>query len=210
MFGVAGLRASLQPELERRSRLRFANTFAAWSVFYVLGHIVGGASVGGVLGAIGLLLPAAWLWRAIFGLSFLCVLWSLHEFGLLRLPMPQLHRQVQRNWMQQRHWNFVAVGYGVQLGCGLATRIPSTTTYAVMCFALLSGTWWKGSLIMAVFGLFRSWAPVAMGPRVSSPEASMQYAMLFSANEARIKTIAGAVLLAAGLVVAATAWWNGS
>lgn len=206
MFGVAGLRVSLEPELERRSRLRFANSFAAWSAFYVLGHVAGGAAVGGILGAMGGLLPGGVHWGATAGLPVLCALWALQEFGRLRLPMPQLHRQVQRNWMHRRHWNLVAVGYGVQLGCGAATRISSPTTYAVMCFALLSGSWWKGSLIMAVFGLLRSWAPVAMGRRVSSPEASVQYAMLFSANEARIKAVSGSALLVAGLVIGATTW----
>lgn len=210
MFGVAGLRASLQPDIDRSGASRSANTFAAWSALFVLGHVTGGATMGSALGAIGMLLPASWLAPATVGLALLCVVLSMHEFGIARLPMPQLRRQVQRNWMLHRHWNFVAFGYGLQLGCGVATRIPSTTAYGVMGFALLSGTWWKGAVIMGVFGLLRSWAPVFIGSRITSPDSSMQYAMLFSANEVRIKTFSGAVLLAAAIVVVATSFWVAS
>lgn len=210
MFGVAGLRASLQPDIDRSRASRPMNTFTVWSALFVLGHVTGGTCMGSAVGALGALLPGSWFAPATAGLSMLCVALAMHEFGVVRLPMPQLHRQVQRDWMRSKHWNLVAFGYGMQLGCAIATRIPSTTAYAVMGFAFLSGAWRKGALIMGVFGLFRSWAPVFIGPHVTSPDGSLHYAMLFNANEARIKTLAGTALLTAAILIIATSFWVAS
>lgn len=208
MFGVAGMRASMQKELEREGPIRFTNTFAAWSAFYIAGHVLGGAIPGALLGAAGGLIPAVLQARLSLALALVCVFACLREFGYVRLPMPQLHRQVRRNWMRTLDWNLVALGYGLQLGCGIATRIPSTTTYVTLCFALLSGNWWKGALIMTLFGLVRSWLPVAIGRDVQSPESSMRVAMLFSANQYRMQGLAGVTLLFAGLVLAGRYFWR--
>lgn len=156
---------------------------------------------GALLGAAGEALPAGWIPRLWLAAAVACFGWALHEFGLLRLPMPQLHRQVQRHWMQRLPWNLVALGYGLQLGSGVVTRIPTAATYATLLCALLSGSGWKGALIMGTFGLSRSWLPVMIGRRVQSPESSMYYAWLFQSQQAAVKRVTGASLLLAGSAV---------
>jgi hypothetical protein len=179
-----------------------------WAAMYVFAHLAGGVVCGMLFGSAGLLLPKRMIEASSPGVAAVCLVAALHEFGLIRLPMPQLHRQVQRHWVRTMHWNAVALGYGVQLGCGVATRIPSIATYVALCFAAVSASPWKGALMMGTFGFVRSWLPVVVGPRLGSPEASMQYAMIFHAHESRIRTIAGGTLLATGIALAAASFWR--
>jgi hypothetical protein len=128
----------------------------------------------------------------------LCLLWALREFRLIKLPMPQWQRQVQQQWLGRLPWNLLAVGFGVQLGCAVATRIKTTITYAALCAALLVGSPIRGAIIMGTFGVARALPALIAGPLVASPERSMRFAVHLDRYSTMVaRAMAGVLMLAA-------------
>jgi len=207
MFGVAGLR--FQHLMKRRigeSGWRSATGYGIWIMCWIVGHIAGGAALGALLGWLGEMLPQRAHTIGLLLLSGGCLVWALHQFRLIRLPMPQLHRQVARAWMQRLPWNSVALGYGVQLGCGVATRIKVATTYAVIGCALLSESAIAGSLILGLFGVARSILPVALAQHAASPERSFSVAQGFSTHEQLVSKLNGVGLLVTSAFLFSIFW----
>jgi hypothetical protein len=199
MFGVAGLRSQLLGP-------RKGGAYAFWAVIGVLGHLFGGALVGGLLGWLGVLLPHSAYPSALVLLGLACLAWSAHEFAFFEMPMPQLHRQVPRRWMGALPWNWVAFGYGLQLGSGVATRITVTTTYSAFALALLSGSPLAGAIIGSAFGFARAQMPLWTGRRIRSPQESMALAESLATRELPMRRLNGFVLGVAGLALTASPW----
>jgi hypothetical protein len=200
MFGVAGLRLQL---LGQRKRM----AYASWAAIGVLGHLCGGAIAGGALGWLGSLLPHSAIRWVVVLLGIACFAWSAHEFALLELPMPQLHRQVPRRWMGLLPWNWVAFGYGLQLGSGVSTRITVSTTYSAFALALLSGSPLAGAAIGSAFGIARAVMPFWASRRIQSPQESMALAESLAAREPRMRRLNGFALGIAGLALTASPWF---
>jgi sulfite exporter TauE/SafE len=202
MFGVSGLRID---QLRRagisRSGMWFA--YGVWSILWLGAHAAGGAGIGFLMGFLGRLVPlqarAPW-WI----LAALLALGGLHHLGLVRLWMPQLHRQVARKWMK-RPLAWTALVYGFQLGSAVCTRITNFATYAALAAAFLSGSPGGGAVTMLVFGFFRALPAIVTGPMAHSPQRSFALAFRFSEWEPRIHRFSGVLLLicAAGLCVVA-------
>jgi hypothetical protein len=207
MFGVSGLRASHLAAADGQpwgpgARLRYA----LWAALWVVGHGLGGAATGAALGALGgaLWAPAPPAGAAVLGLA--CLGWALAEFRWLRLPMPCWARQVPRGWMGRLPWGVVAVGYGLQLGSGVMTRIKVATTYAVLGCALLTGSPLWGAAVVAVFGLARSLPPGLSGPWLTSPAGALRFSRAVGRYEAAVRRLNGLALLTAALLLAAACW----
>lgn len=201
MFGVAGLRAErLTAAAGRRRAYR---RYAAWALLWVMGHVAGGALLGAGLGWLGGLVPAGARPAGLLALATLSVAWGLHHLGVLRLPMPQIPRQVPRPWLFTVPWDLIALGYGLQLGCGFATRVVVATTYAVAGCALLSGSATAGAALLAVFGAARSVLPVLLGPRLDSSRKALGFAIAFDRHEALVTRLNGITLLLAAVYFAA-------
>jgi hypothetical protein len=131
---------------------------------YVLGSLVGGLALGGLFGLVGSTLPEAWRaspWA--LGLAAVLLLVGLAlDLRVGGLELPSWRRQVDEQWLTRyRGWVY-GVGFGAQLGFGLVTIITSSTTYAVVLLALLSGSPGAGLLIGGVFGLVRALPSVLM------------------------------------------------
>ena len=70
--------------------------------------------------------------------------------------VPSWRRQVDVRWLTRyRGWVY-GVGFGAQLGFGLVTIITSTTTYAAVLLAALTGHLGAGLAIGATFGVVRA------------------------------------------------------
>src|SRR5262245_1278491 len=127
MFGVTGLHAqqlfSSQEAAGKMLRARFR--YGAWALLWIGVHAAGGGTLGALLGWFGSVLPSKGQAAGLLVLSVGCLGWGLHHLGVCRLPMPQIPRQVARPWMVSLPWSLVALGYGTQLGCGIATRVPT-------------------------------------------------------------------------------------
>ena len=192
--------SSISPLGERARASRWWVTTAA----YVIGSLVGGLALGGLFGLLGSALPAAWRsspWA--LGLAALLLLAGLAlDLRVGGRELPSWRRQVDEQWLTRyRGWVY-GVGFGAQLGFGLVTIITSSTTYAVVVLALLSGSPTAGLLIGGVFGLVRALPSVAMAgvrDRVSLHRIFSTVEMWAKPADviARVALAAGAVALGA-------------
>jgi cytochrome c biogenesis protein CcdA len=95
-----------------------------------------------------------------------------------------------------------AIGYGVQLGAAVTTRITNFATYAALASALLTRNAVLGACIMLVFGLVRALPAVVVGPLADSPQRSFAFAFRVGEWEQRVHKASGAILLLAALLLA--------
>ncbi|WP_068431198.1 urease accessory protein UreH domain-containing protein [Piscicoccus intestinalis] len=164
--------SSISPLGERARGSRWWLTTTA----YVVGSLAGGALIGVVAGAIGavLALPA----RAVFGSATVLVgalvvaaaflLGLAVDTGRVGRGLPSWQRQVDEQWLTRyRGWVY-GVGFGLQLGLGVVTIVPSSTTYAMLAAAALTANPAAGALVGAVFGLVRA-LPALVVARVEEP-----------------------------------------
>ncbi len=143
--------ASITPLGERSRGFSWGVTATAFAI----GALCAGTGAGAMLGALGMLLPAASGWR---GLALLAVLVAalLFDAGPLRVWLPSTRRQVNEDWMgRYRGWVY-GVAFGAQLGVGIATIVTCAAIYAAAATALLSGSVAAGGAIGASFGAVRA------------------------------------------------------
>lgn len=184
---------SITPLGERGRGNRWAVTMTA----YVVGSLLGGATIGIVLGAVGSALPALPV-LLLAGLA--CLAAAVADLSPWRLPGG--HRQVDEDWLARyRGWVY-GLGFGYQLGLGVVTIVTSAATYAVLVLALLSGSPVAGLVLGAAFGLFRA-LPALLLARAESHDEIRSLARglnsrLVLARRATVGALAvgGAVLLA--------------
>jgi hypothetical protein len=152
--------SSINPLGERARGQRFWVTTA----FYVLGSILGGLSLGALGGLLGSTLPPG-RWRLVAAMSVVGVGAVLE---LMDKVPPSLHRQVDENWLSRyRGWVY-GLGFGAQLGFGLATIVTSVSVFTTAAITVLSGSWSTGALLGGVFGLMRASPIVAVLDAVDS------------------------------------------
>lgn len=179
---------SISPLGERARGNRWGRT----ATFYVGGSVLGGAALGGLLGAVGqvLLAPLPLLAAAVL---LVCALADL--VGL----MPRGRRQVDEDWLTRyRGWVYGS-GFGFQLGLGVVTIVTSAATYAVLALALLAGSFGIGLAIGATFGLVRA-LPLLALRRAESPTAVRDAAQRLDglrgvAARSTLAVLAGAAVL---------------
>jgi hypothetical protein len=152
--------SSISPLGERARASRWWVTTTA----YVVGSLLGGLTLGGLFGLLGSVIPAdlrSSPWA--LGLAALMLVAGLAlDLRVGGLELPSWRRQVDEQWLTRyRGWVY-GVGFGAQLGFGLVTIITSSTTYAVVVLATLSGSPAAGLLIGGVFGLVRALPSVLM------------------------------------------------
>jgi MFS family permease len=186
--------SSINPLGERARRQQWWLTVA----FYVIGGTVGGAMIGATAGVIGgLLPPGAWRAPAAVAAGLMGAAWDLRE-----QPVPSPHRQVDENWLPRyRNWVY-GLGFGLQLGSGVATIVVTAAVYTWMAFALLMGSPALGALIGSVFGFVRS-SVILQGRNATSPAALR--AMMSRLQRGRPlaqRLVVGAQVVAAALVTA--------
>lgn len=152
--------ASISPFGERARASRWWLTTTA----YVLSSAVGGLVLGVLAAALGSLVPDRWRWStAGFVLAALALLVGLAlDLRVGGAELPSWRRQVDEAWIGRYRGWVVGVGFGAQLGFGLVTIITSSTTYALVVLALLSGTPWAGAVLGLVFGVVRALPLVLM------------------------------------------------
>ncbi|HEV7195298.1 MAG TPA: hypothetical protein VGN19_05105, partial [Pedococcus sp.] len=124
---------------------------------YLVGSLAGGFALGGLAGLVGQVVPTAartshWSLGVLALLCFAGLVLDLRGAQ----SVPSWRRQVDERWLTAyRGWVY-GLGFGVQLGFGLVTIITSTSTYAVVLLAALSGQVGAGLAIGGTFGLVRA------------------------------------------------------
>jgi hypothetical protein len=156
--------ASITPLGERGRNRKWSVTVA----FYLVGSVLGGTLLGTGAGIVGSFLrsavrPSGALTLLVIGASALAAL----VIDSRRAAVPSLRRQVNEDWLRQyRSWVY-GVGFGVQLGAGLATIVTSAATYLLVVVALLSPSLWLAVALGTLYGSARA-LPVLLTARVTN------------------------------------------
>jgi hypothetical protein len=190
--------ASITPLGERSRGFSWKVTATAFAV----GALSAGAIAGAALGTIGSLLPGGSAWR---GLALAVVLAITVSFDATRLRrrLPSLRRQVNEDWLAvYRGWVY-GIGFGAQLGVGLATIVTSAAVYATAATALLCSNPLIGALIGAVFGALRA---LSLLPAATVHDVAALSALHRRLGRAEAGVRRAVALLEIMLLVAVVAW----
>ena len=171
--------STVTPLAERARGHRFAAT-AAW---FVVGAIAGGATLGAGAALLAFGMAAVDLSSDVtVALAALAATVAfaadLRLFGF-RLPMHT--RQVDEVWLgKYRPWVY-GVGFGWQIGVGLATYIMTAGVYLLIVLAALSASPTAAFLLALGFGTVRGLA-VLLGARITGPNELFAFHRRFDAR----------------------------
>jgi hypothetical protein len=158
--------ASITPLGERGRGRRWGITVGA----HLVGAVLSGGAIGALLGLVGAAPVRTMSLEVRLGALAIAATAGVvldARVGGLRLPTPV--RQVNEEWMNRyRGWVY-GLGFGIQLGSGVATIVTTSAVYVTFVTAALSGGPGAGAAIGATFGLVRG-ATLIAGIRVKRPE----------------------------------------
>ena len=166
------------------------------TAFWIGASLAGGVVFGllGVLGA-ALGVPSLNPWYSLAVLAVAAVL------DLRRVRPPGPHRQVDEVWLgRYRDW-VTGLGFGLQLGAGFATIIPTFGTWALLLVAISVGI--PAAIAIGVgFGVGRSLLLV-FTRSIGSPSVLAETMQRFASVESRARWLAMAGYAVVILVVGA-------
>src|SRR6266545_3712471 len=119
---------------------------------FAVGAVAASALVGAALGAVGALLGT----QLAFLVAALALLAAAREAGIVRLPLPQLRRQVPERWRSELPLPVWSVGYGIGLGLGFLTFQPVATFWVACAAAVALGKPLAAGLCFAAYGAGRA------------------------------------------------------
>jgi hypothetical protein len=137
------------------------NRYRLALLLFTLAAIAAAAVVGAFLGLVG---GALGVERAVLLLAAVAALAAAREAGLVRVPLPQLRRQVPERWHHELPLPLWATGYGAGLGIGFATFQPVATFWVAVLAALAVGRPVTAAAGFALYGVGRA-AMVVFPPR---------------------------------------------
>jgi hypothetical protein len=174
---------------------------------HVLGATVAAATFGAALGGLGLLLGAPWGLAGGVIVGAVAVAYLAREGLGLRLPVPQLRRQVPDWWRMYFGVGSAAFLYGVGLGVGFFTYLGHGTLVVVSAVAVVSGRPLVGAAVLTPFGLARGLSAVVARHARTAEEGSALVARLARSSSRRgwrFAHLAALVALVAAAAVGAT------
>jgi hypothetical protein len=184
--------ASITPLGERGRQSHWSVTVTA----FALGATAAGAAAGALLGALGSLLPgsaAGGVRTAVIAVALI----GAQALDLSSTAVPGPRRQVDERWLDRyRGWVY-GLGYGSQLGLGIATVVTSAATYVVLLCALASGHPVTGLVIMGLYGALRGLTPL-LTAGVRTPQQLLALHARLRGAEAATARAGAAVLAVAG------------
>jgi len=138
-------------EASRGHRYRIT---ATW---YVVGAVVGGATLGGLIallawGVHALALSATTL---LVAAAAVALLGGLVDSGLLGFAPPFLLRQVNEYWLNKYRAYIYALGFGWQIGAGITTYVMTAAVFVTVALGALGASPWAGFAVGVWFGFTR-------------------------------------------------------
>jgi hypothetical protein len=195
--------SSITPIGERGRDHRFVGT-ALW---FTLGGVLGGLTLGALaavlaLGASALGVGAT---AALGVAAVLALVAAASDARLGGFRLPYHSRQVNELWFSSyRAWVY-GLGFGWQIGNGLATFIMTAAVYLLVAMAALSASPLVALGLGALFGLVRGLA-VFLGAGITSTERLMAFHRRFDAAGPVVRWVVVGVQLAVAVVAAGAAW----
>ncbi len=165
---------------------------------FALGAVLSAAVLGALLGLAGSALDRTWALAAVGALALMA---ALREAGILRIPVPELRRQVPERWRREwplAGWSF---GYGAGLGVGVLTHQAVWTFWVAAAGVLALGDPLVSALCLAPFGVGRA-LMVALPARDGRDGAEAVGRMI--ARRGLLRPANVAALLTTAAVLAAT------
>lgn len=129
-------------------------------VWFILGTIAGGATLGTLAAGGAVLVRAVDLpsGAALAAAVLAAAVTLASDLSIGGWRLPSNPRQVNRSWLDRyRSWVY-GLGFGWQLGVGVATFVMSATVYLMVVLAALSGRPLFAFLVVTGFGLIRGLA----------------------------------------------------
>jgi hypothetical protein len=175
--------STVTPLAERSRGRRFGAT-AAWFVAGALGGGIGLGAVAAVGAAAVGALSFSHRVTAVVAVGATLVA-AAYDAGMVRPALPHHRRQVNELWLDRyRGWVY-GVGFGSQIGFGLATFIMTAAVYLTVVLAALTGRPSVALAVGAAFGLVRGLAVLA-GARLTTPDALRRFHQRFEAWRAPV------------------------
>jgi sulfite exporter TauE/SafE len=200
---------SITPLGERGRGRRWGVTVSAYALASAGGGAIAGAAAGAVGAALSAVAPPGG--PSVLWVAAATVLAGAAVDGALAahlVPSSVLlgpRRQVNEDWLGRYRGWVTGVGFGFQLGLGVATIVTTAAVYSLLVVAVLSGSPVTGAVIGATFGLARAVPVLAVG-RVRSPDAVLLVdARLRRWEPASARLAAIAQVAAAALLISAAA-----
>ncbi len=172
-------------------RARWLGTLA----LHAFGAATTAAAFGASLGWIGGMLGAPWRRSGLLAVAAVAVLYALSELTPIRVPVPQLRRQVPDWWRTFFGRRVASALYGAGLGVGFLTYLAHGTLVVVAFAAVASGRPGIGALLVAPFGLVRGLSPVVGRMSVTPEQRHALVDRLASSSASRRRVVNGAALV---------------
>jgi hypothetical protein len=161
------------------------------------GALLAAATLGALLGALGSLLPAGR--GALLAVGAFALAAAAREAGLLRLPLPQVRRQVPDTWrgsLPLPAWSF---GYGAGLGAGVFTFQPVATFWVACAGAVALGRPLVAAGCFALYGAGRALMVVlpssSRDPGAAAERLAARAGSVRRVNAAALTALAGLLFL---------------
>jgi uncharacterized membrane protein YphA (DoxX/SURF4 family) len=171
-------------------------------------HAAGAAATAAAFGAAAAaaagLLGAPWDRAGATIVAGIAAVYLARELTGVRIPVPQLRRQVPDWWRSYFGRPLAAFLYGAGLGVGFLTFLGHGTLVAVTFGAASTGRPLLGALVMAPFGLTRGLAPL-IAARSKSPEDGGLLVDRLSSMSGRLRSALNAAALTSVAAAAAAA-----
>jgi len=170
--------STITPIAERAKGHRYAAT-CTW---FVVGATLGGLALGGVIAVLAAATRAVGPTPTMAGTSGLvaALVVLVSDTGLTGARLPVHHRQVNERWLDAyRPWVY-GVGFGFQIGAGVATYITTAAVYVTVALGGLTASPVVGLALGGAFGLVRGLA-VTLTRRVTTPAGLLAFHQRFSA-----------------------------
>ena len=196
---------SINPVSERGRNHRFGVT-AGW---FIIGGVLGGATLGLGAAILALVVRSTGIGleaRLMTGAA-LALLAVLLDLGLVGVTMPVIRRQVNERWLDEFRGWFYGVGFGWQIGVGVATYVMTAAVGLLVVLGALTAQPIIAMAICVLFGLVRgSW--VLLTARVRTPDALRSLLSRLDRLEEPVRRVVVGVELSAGVLLAtAAATW---
>lgn len=146
---------TITPIVHRGTRQRLWQLRLVLIVFAIatlIGSVLAGlaiAAVGGLLFSDDSVMPRSMI------IAVSAAVFAVAELRARPLSLPQSRWQVCRSWMTLRPFVVGPALFGLCLGTGVLTRIPVSSFYVLVAWALLSGQGSFGAAAMVWFGVGR-------------------------------------------------------
>jgi hypothetical protein len=140
--------------------------------WFVTGALLGGASLGAACAALAALYrsaaaPESFTAAVVAAFAMVC---AASDSLLVALELPIHRRQVNEGWLDEyRPWVY-GVGFGWQIGCGLATYVKTSAVYLLAVLGMLCASPKAAFAAGVLFGFLRG-TSVLLARDVKSPTA---------------------------------------